>query len=180
MGKMETRNCHRCKESLPLTAEFFLRDKSRIAGLAYECRQCHRKRKLGRDNRPDRYALMTPVQRLKNRARQLKYSRTDKGRAIFLRSAYKKIDACDLTSAEVLELIKKPCVYCGTTEYPRGLDRIDNDLPHIRTNVLPACAYCNFARGDRFTAAEMDRIGAVIRQVLSDRKPTATGNEARP
>lgn len=113
---------------------------------------------------------MTAEQRVNARARQLRYGRTDKGRAVFLRSAYAKIDACDLSTAEVLAEIVKPCVYCGTSESPRGLDRIDNALPHIKGNVRPACAPCNFARGDRFTAAEMDIIGAAIRQVMEARK----------
>jgi hypothetical protein len=113
---------------------------------------------------------MTPEQRDKAKARNKKYSQTDKGRAVFLRKAYERVDACDLSTDEVLELIQEPCVYCGTLESPRGLDRIDNAHPHIRGNVRPACAPCNFARGDRFTAAEMDLIGATIRQIMDARK----------
>ena len=113
---------------------------------------------------------MTPAQKDSAKARNKKYGQTDKGRAVFLRKAYQRVDACDLTTTEVFDLIVQPCVYCGTIERPRGLDRIDNDLPHIKGNVRPACAPCNFARGDRFTAEEMDVIGAVIRQVIDARK----------
>jgi hypothetical protein len=67
-------------------------------------------------------------------------------------------------------MIVQPCVYCGTTDQPRGLDRIDNALPHIKGNVRTACTACNFARGDRFTADEMDIIGAAIRKVMDNRK----------
>ena len=164
------RFCNRCDQELEATPTIFLRDKSRPLGLAYECRACHSERKRGRDNRSDRWANHTPEQRAKAVARQKRYNRTDKGRAIFLRSAYKKIDACDLTSAEVLALISQPCVYCGTETSPRGLDRIDNALPHVKGNVRPACAPCNFARGDRFTADEMDIIGRAIRQVMDARQ----------
>lgn len=179
MNTHPTRQCNRCKRILPSTDEFFLRDKSRPLGLAYECKECHRERKRGRDNRSDRWAFMTDEQRAKAKARHQRYAKTDKGRAVFLRKAYERIDACDMTTAEVLELITQPCVHCGTTEAPRGLDRIDNSKPHIKGNVAPSCAPCNFARGDRFTFEEMQRIGKVIRQVLKDRTCGTTENEGR-
>ena len=164
-----TRQCHRCNQVLPATPDFFLRDRSRPLGLSYECRECHLERKRGRDNRSDRWGKMTDEQRAKAKARNQRYAKTDKGRAVFLRKAYERVDACDMTTAEILALIVQPCVHCGTTDLPRGLDRIDNSLPHIKSNVAPSCAPCNFARGDRFTFAEMQRIGKVIRQVLMDR-----------
>lgn len=165
----KTRRCNRCKEILPATEEVFVKDKSRPLGLAYECIACHRERKRGRDNRTDRWALMSDEQRDKAKARNKRYAQTDKGRAVFLRKAYQRVDACDLTTAEVLELIQQPCVHCGTKDLPIGLDRIDNRKPHIKGNVSPSCAPCNFARGDRFSFEEMQIIGKVIRRVLADR-----------
>lgn len=167
---MMYRICFRCGENFEATPENFHREKSRPLGLSYECKSCHSARKKGRDRRKERWANLTPEQRDKVKARQRRYNKTDKGRAILLRKAYERVDACDLSTEEVRNLIVQPCVYCGTTEQPRGLDRIDNALPHIKGNVRPACAPCNFARGDRFTASEMDIIGAVIRQVLEARK----------
>lgn len=152
------------------TPEVFLRDKSRKDGLAYECRECHRERKKGRDSRTDRWSNMTPAQREKVRARQHRYNRSLKGRAAYLRAAYAKMDDCDLSHAEVLALISQPCVHCGTTTENRGLDRIDNSKPHIKGNVAPSCAPCNFARGDRFTFEEMQQIGAAIRRVIEARR----------
>ena len=175
------RQCHRCKQLLPATNEFFLKDASRPLGIAYECKPCHRLRKAGRDNRPDRWALMTDEQRAKAAARNSKYSKTDKGRAVFLRKAYQRIDACDLSTSEVLALISRPCVHCGTTDLPRGLDRINNAIPHVKGNVEPSCAPCNFARGDRFSFDEMKIIGAAIRQVIAARSSvTEAQSEAHP
>lgn len=170
------RTCTRCKVSLPATPEVFVKDASRPLGLAYECRPCHRGRKLGRDTRTDRYSNLTPAQLEQTKARQKRYAQTDRGRACGLRSAYRKIDACDLSTEEVCALIAQPCVYCGTVDIPRGLDRISNAGAHTRGNVRPACAPCNFARGDRFTAEEMEVIGATIRQVLASRKLTGSGS----
>lgn len=175
------RMCHRCKEAFPATNEFFGKDKSRPLGLAYECKPCHKYRKsLTRDDRTDRWSLMTDEQRVIAKARQKRYAKTDKGRAVFLRQAYKRIDACDMTSKEVLDLIVMPCTHCGTTDIPRGLDRIDNNLPHIKSNVVPSCAPCNFARGDRFTFDEMKIIGEAIRKVISDRISNQARSEGRP
>lgn len=167
---MTYRTCFRCGLSLEATPENFHREKSRPLGLSYECKQCHNSRKQGRDRRTERWANLTPEQKARVKARQQRYNRSDKGRAVFLRKAYQRVDSCDLTTEEVRSLIAQPCVYCGTVEQPRGLDRIDNALPHIRGNVRPACAPCNFARGNRFTASEMDTIGAAIRQVMEARK----------
>jgi hypothetical protein len=167
---MMTRTCFRCHQTFDATPDNFHRERSRPLGLSYECKQCHKNRKKGRDRRKERWANLTPEQKAKVKERQKRYNQTDKGRAIFLRKAYQRVDACDLTTEEVQALIIQPCVYCGTTESPRGLDRIDNALPHIRGNVRPACAPCNFARGDRFSAEEMDIIGLAIRKVMEARK----------
>lgn len=172
------RICHRCEKQMPATAEYFLRDASRALGLAYECRKCHSARKKGRDRRSERWSAMTPEQKLRRRAIMQRYSKTMKGRACFLRKAYQRIDACDLSTDDLVAIISQPCVHCGTTELPRGLDRINNALPHIAGNVASSCAPCNFARGDRFSFDEMKRIGAVIREIFQDRKTKATGNEA--
>ena len=173
------RHCGRCKQEFPLSREFFVADASRNHGLGYECRACHSERKLGRDNRTDRWYKLTPDQKVKVKARQKRYNATDKGRAVFLKKAYKRIDACDMTTMEVLNFIVQPCRYCGTTTSPRGLDRIDNSKPHIKGNVVQACAPCNFARGDRFTMDEMDQIGAVIRKIM-DTRAKVIASEDRP
>lgn len=173
-----TRQCNRCGQVFQATADFFMRDKSRPLGLSYECRECHRERKRGRDNRSDRWGQMTDEQRAKAKARNQRYAKTDKGRAVFLRKAYERVDACDMTTTEILALIVQPCIHCGTTDIPRGLDRIDNSQPHIKGNVAPSCAPCNFARGDRFTFDEMQRIGKVIRQVIMDRTCDQVRSEA--
>jgi hypothetical protein len=159
------RYCYRCKRELPLTTEHFYKDKSRLGGLSYDCRLCLRERKKGRDRRRGRYSLMSPKQRAMTLERQRRYNRTNNGRALKLRLAYKQIDSCDLSTDEVAEIIALPCTYCCTVDANRGLDRIDNSAGHVRGNVLPACAACNLARGDRFTVDEMKVIGQAVAQV---------------
>lgn len=165
------RTCFRCNQNKPATVEHFYRDKARHLGLSYECKPCLSARKKGRDRRPERWSNLTPEQKIARTAVRKQYAKTLKGRAIFLRKAYQRRDVCDLSVDEVAALIAQPCTHCGTTDLNRGLDRIDNALPHTRGNVAPSCAPCNVARGDRFTFEEMKKIGAVIRQVIADRKP---------
>jgi len=170
------RICFRCDQERPATPEFFGREKSRPLGISYECRACHAARKKGRDRSRERWSEMSPEQRDKRRIVTRRYGRTDKGRAIQLRKAYAKIDACDFTTDELLAVIQLPCTYCGTDAAPRGLDRIDNSKAHVKGNVLPACAPCNFARGDRLSVEEMRRVGVVIREIMQDRTSNRAGN----
>lgn len=163
------RICNRCDRELPASPELFLRDASRPLGLAYECRECHSARKKGRDRRTERWGSLTPEQRVLRAARMKRWNQTQRGRATFLRKAYQRIDACDLTAIEILAFIEQPCVYCGTTVDNRGLDRIDNAYPHTKGNVQTACGDCNIMRGDRFTVEEMKIIGATIARVKAAR-----------
>lgn len=47
------------------------------------------------------------------------------------------------------ELIAKGCTYCGgqPPDVKMSLDRIDNSIGHIKTNVLSSCIDCNLTRG---------------------------------
>lgn len=169
---MTTRVCNRCKVEKPATPEVFIRDRSRPLGLAYECRPCHSERKKGRDRRKDRWSNMTDEQRKKASARNLKYGRTVKGRACFLRARYSQIDSCNLTTEEVVDIIKQPCSYCGTVIENRGLDRIDNNKGHDKGNVVAACRDCNVMRADNFTHEEMFVIGEAVKKVKAARAIT--------
>lgn len=171
------RICNRCDRNLPLNSEYFVKDSSRKLGLTYDCRKCHSERHIGRDWRILRWQNMTEEQKSRARIAKAKYLKTNTGRAASLRKAYKNIDDCDLTTYELADIIKLPCHYCGTMDYNRGLDRIHNDMPHIKGNVLPCCAICNFARGDRLTSKEMEILGKSISQILRDRKPCSTPND---
>lgn len=52
----------------------------------------------------------------------------------------------DLTTDWIMELLGKGCCYCGETSGKLTLDRVDNSLPHITSNVVPACIRCNLTR----------------------------------
>jgi hypothetical protein len=167
-----SRTCFRCLRSFEATPENFHREKSRPLGLSYECKSCHRERKKGRDRRKERWSALTSEQKELRKARMRRWNQSQRGRATFLRKAYQRIDACDLTAEEILALILQPCVYCGTVTANRGLDRIDNSQPHIKGNVQTACTECNIIRGDRFTVPEMKLLGATVALIREARDKT--------
>jgi len=53
----------------------------------------------------------------------------------------------DLTKPFVEGCIAQGCSYCGETTLRMTLDRVDNTLGHLQSNVVPACIRCNYARG---------------------------------
>lgn len=53
----------------------------------------------------------------------------------------------DLTREFVESLVNDPCVYCGDVEGRMSLDRVNNDLGHLKTNVVRSCTRCNLVRG---------------------------------
>ena len=62
-----------------------------------------------------------------------------------------------------------PCYYCGTLEFRRGADRIDNSKGHSKDNVIPCCGLCNNTRMNNFTVSEMKLLGEVISTIRKNR-----------
>lgn len=54
----------------------------------------------------------------------------------------------DLTREFIREMISKPCQYCGDIQSRMTLDRIDNSIGHLQSNVVPCCVRCNYIRRD--------------------------------
>ena len=84
------------------------------------------------------------------------YHQTKEGRATNLLAAYVQMDLerrgvrPNLTREDIMRKCFEPtskCVYCGETDWTKlGLDRINNDQPHDRWNVLCSCRNCNTQR----------------------------------
>jgi hypothetical protein len=138
------KGCIKCGETKDASLEFFSRDKYSADGLASRCKVCassHTK----------------------------EWRKTVHGAAITRFNNYRTSDKRkgfenDLTLTFVASRTQDPCDYCGTTDFPRGLDRLDNSLGHQQTNVVPCCEDCNIARGARFSPAQMRVIGPAIAQ----------------
>lgn len=74
----------------------------------------------------------------------------------------------DFSDTEIQEFLQQPCYYCGSP--CDGLDRIDNDLGHCKSNCIPCCTLCNLTRGRRFTVEEFKLIGEVIKIIKEKRE----------
>jgi hypothetical protein len=47
----------------------------------------------------------------------------------------------------IQEMISKPCTYCERHDLKiMTLDRIDNLIGHVKTNIVPSCIRCNLIR----------------------------------
>jgi len=53
----------------------------------------------------------------------------------------------DLDEKFILAALSNGCAYCGEQSLRMSLDRIDNTLPHTKSNVIPCCIRCNYLRG---------------------------------
>lgn len=159
------RKCYRCQTVKILNKSNFHANKNRPLGFEYKCKQCDRER-CNRHVKP--YSEFTDKQK-ENKSKIGKiYSKTNKGKAIYLIKAYKKIDLKkghdnDIDQKYLLSIIGTPCTYCG---FPStGVDRMDNKKGHIKSNCVPCCKECNIARMDNFSFEETKLLGKCIRKI---------------
>ena len=57
---------------------------------------------------------------------------------------HKGLNSVSIDEKTFLQIIKKPCVYCGIEA--GGLDRVKNNLGYRIDNVIPCCAQCNYMK----------------------------------
>lgn len=174
---ISNRICGICRENKYLNELNFCKDKSRLFGFSYNCKECEKirtRKKYLKNPRIGRYKLFSQEQKDKKYKIAKIYSKTQKGRAIYLVSAYRKIDKlkggkCNLTQDFLINnIFNKECVYCGDKNN-LGCDRVDNKKYHTIENVVSCCKECNIARMDNFTVEEMKLIGIAIKQVKLNR-----------
>jgi hypothetical protein len=75
----------------------------------------------------------------------------------------------DMDVGFIKQLTERGCSYCGISpnEVLMTLDRIDNSLPHNKSNVIQACIRCNIIRRDMPYYAWMAIVPAVKSAMLS-------------
>ena len=173
------RVCTRCSTVKKLNSDNFYISNGRPHGFSYVCKPCERERsriKTIKHPRIDSYKRMSQEAKDNKSSKCRIYAKTDKGRAICLVSAYRKIDRkkgreFDLDSEFMINSIfNKECHYCGDNSSDKGCDRMNNAIGHIKSNVVPCCRYCNTLRGDSYTMEEMMLIGEVIDKIKKSRR----------
>lgn len=154
---MDTKYCRSCDQTKPLN-EFNTRVVNKKRYPTSYCRLCRNKKR--RDNISSGLwkssCQMPSSQQSKANEKQKRTDKEHIGRFILTdsrRSDKKKGLVNDLTRDVVDNLINNPCSYCGATDIRMTLDRVDNDLGHIESNVIPSCYRCNIVRGSMPYAA---------------------------
>jgi hypothetical protein len=93
---------------------------------------------------------------------------------------YKRYKDGNLELNEFLILVEQQCYYCkelpknkrntflhkGASQYAKdngdfiynGLDRVNNNLPHNKDNVVPCCKWCNFAKSNKTVEEFLDDV----------------------
>jgi hypothetical protein len=113
-----------------------------------------------------RYMLANPDSGYKSIMRSYKYNATSRGYCF------------DLTFEEFKKLVLSNCYYCGdepSNIYFRnyydapynGIDRIDNTIGYIPSNVVPCCKTCNIAKNNKTYDEFMQWINRFINQKIT-------------
>ena len=146
----QTKTCTLCEQIKPIE-EFSLRT---VDGRKYprtRCKPCWNK---NHTNVPGHQAKRARIQQRRNQ--KISEARANGDLLVISRSILQDSRGSDrkfgrennLTQEFILGLISKPCSYCDDTDCRMTVDRVDNDLGHLTTNVVPACIRCNLTRGN--------------------------------
>lgn len=132
------KKCCKCKKEKPF-AEFY-RCKSIKSGFHYSCKSCMKKRQA-------QYQRENPE---KIKQRRERYEKTPENRyRKYKKGARRRGIAFSLSFDEFMEFWQKPCVYCNGQIETIGLDRVNNSLGYIMSNVFPCCSKCNYLKSGK-------------------------------
>lgn len=162
------RSCKNCRAELP-DDEFQMRQKRYFRS---NCRSCESALRLARG--PSKRSEAARNRRNVKTSTYYKLKRKDPAmKALFLykdaKASDRKTGRCfDLTIEFISAAIASGCAYCGDNAVcMMSLDRIDNSLGHVKTNVVSACCRCNLVRGDMPYEAWM-RIAPAMRVAFQE------------
>lgn len=66
---------------------------------------------------------------------------------LYKRESARRNLAFTITVDEFKSIVGWPCLYCGESETPRGVDRWDNSVGYEFDNCRPCCGVCNRMKG---------------------------------
>lgn len=117
-------------------------------------------------------------------------SRCRKQTKTYMKRAEKKKFGFDAGS--IVDLFRQPCFYCGdATKYENGepvcgVDRVDNSLGYITSNMVPCCTTCNFMKGSFSLSEFLDHCvkiadrESIIRETLLKKKEEEENKNSSP
>ena len=149
---METKNCTSCLHDKPIE-DFPFRSSNGKRYRHSHCRECKNERKKGYNrSKPtsEQYSRYAKTYRNKpeNRAQVIITDSRGDDR--------KKGRENDLDAEFVKAAISEPCSYCGDDDCKKTLDRKDNSIGHVKSNVVVSCERCNLVRANMPYAAWLE------------------------
>ena len=142
---MNIRVCNQCQQSLPLNAFGWTGANRKYRKRT--CKNCLYNHCGGREKGLRYYAAHKDF--ILDEDRRLRQQDVVRTIRVDTRSSDRKAGLeNDLTREFIAAEVAKGCFYCGESKIRMTLDRIDNNLGHLMTNVVPACIRCNYTRKD--------------------------------
>ena len=78
----------------------------------------------------------------------------------------------ELTFEQFLDIVNKPCHYCGSTESKfNGVDRKDNTIGYSYNNSLTCCKHCNWSKRARTYEDFINWIHTASKNLIKSCKP---------
>lgn len=160
---MDQYKCTKCSNLFSSEDFTFRRRNGKITPKSW-CKGCAREhsRKGRKEGRHKQSAEAT--RRSIERAKLDRLSGRKLGRFILedtRRSDKKKGLANDLDRDFIDNIVAQPCAYCGANDARMTLDRIDNEVGHVKSNVTPSCYRCNLIRGSMPYEAWLNIVPAI-------------------
>jgi hypothetical protein len=160
--RLQNRTCKECGGTEP-DVTFYIKKEGERYYYRFICMECEAKRKK---EFPKFREEKKRGDRKRSGDKNKKKRRDPRYRAQIIVKDYKSYDKKkkrdnDLTVEFVKSLISNGCSYCGDTELQMSLDRIDNNLGHLQSNVNAACRRCNWLRRDMPYEAWMRLVPAI-------------------
>lgn len=146
---MATKQCSVCKIEKDYD-DFWMRSQGGKRYPFHSCKQCAN---AARNIRRKDYREPPTAEAVSRQAARVKLERLNNtNRATYLyqdsrRSDRKKNLDNDLDREFIERALEKPCHYCGAEEGQMTVDRVDNSIGHLKSNVVTACYRCNIVRG---------------------------------
>jgi len=140
-----TKICKCCGIDKPVS-DMTPRKKNGRTYFTNHCKKCESLRTQGwQKGNPEKYQALQESTKLLHK--HIRVHQRDRAILFDSRHTDKKSGLInDLDRKFIQGEILKGCYYCGDTQIQMTLDRIDNTVGHLKTNVMPCCIRCNVTR----------------------------------
>ena len=164
--------CRTCGKRKELNGSNFHQQSTYKLGFNNRCKVCSSKYYRERYYKDIKKTRKRERERKQNRSEERmiqvrKWARAHKTPSGIYRSYRKRTKKVlfDLTKEQFLNLIDKPCVYCG--ENARGVDRVDNNDGYILSNSVSCCGRCNKMKMDMTVEQFIQKCKDIIRNHIA-------------